>query len=248
MHGGPGGSTSIDSTVFFNPEVYRVVVYDQRGSGKSTPSAEIRENTSQHLVADIETLRKHLQIQKWHLVFGGSWGSSLSLMYAQAHPEAVGSLVLRGILTGREMELKFNRGASGAAMIFPDTYEAFLEPLPIEDRQDPVHGYVKLLKTSDKGVRRTAARAFSAWDLRRNQLVPPPKLWDKLDDDKYCIEKAVMESHYFDNRLFIEEGQLLWKESIDKIRHIPGERPGKRPCLLCWFLLTADRYNRAWPV
>jgi proline iminopeptidase len=123
LHGGPGGQTSLPSTIFFDPAVYRVVLLDQRGSGKSEPAAELRENTSQHLVSDIEALRTHLGIEKWHMVFGGSWGSTLSLLYAQTHPERVGSLVIRGIFTVRESERMFTRGFDGTAHIYPELWE-----------------------------------------------------------------------------------------------------------------------------
>lgn len=202
--------------------MYRVILFDQRGAGKSTPSAEIRENTSQHLVADIEALRQLLSITKWHLVFGGSWGSALSLMYAQAHPNRVGSLILRGVHTGRKKELEFGRGSTGAAMIFPDAYSNFLKPLPLEDRHDPVQGYYKLLQqTTDPNVKRMAAREFNAWDLWRTQIEASANLWGMLDDDKWCLEHAMIETHYFSHGNFIEEGQLLRTENIDKIRHIP---------------------------
>ena len=123
LHGGPGGGTSKENTKFFDPAIYRVVLLDQRGAGKSRPVAETRENTTQHLVADIETLREHLDISKWHMVFGGSWGSTLALAYAQTHPSAVGSLVLRGIFCGRKEETDFVNGPTGAAMLFPEEYD-----------------------------------------------------------------------------------------------------------------------------
>ena len=224
MHGGPGGSTSTANTTWFDPAIYRVILYDQRGSGKSTPSAEIRENTSQHLVADIEVLRKRLGIEQWHLVFGGSWGSTLALMYAQAHPAVVGSLIVRGIHLGRKADLDFHRKATGSAMMFPEQFESFLSVLPIEDRDDPVRGYLKLLQSVDAARKRVVAREYNAWDLITNQLEAPPELWKRLDNDKWCIEHALIECHYFANGDFIEEGELLWPQNIDKIRHIPGEQ------------------------
>lgn len=142
-------------------------------------------------------------------------------MYAQAHPSRVGSLIIRGVHTGRQKELEFGRGSTGAAMIFPAAYKKFLSPLPLEDRSHPVKGYYKLLQTAEPDVRRAAAREFNAWDLWRNQMQAPADLWGKLDDDKWCIEHAMIETHYFSHGDFIEEGQLLRKENIDKIRHIP---------------------------
>ena len=224
LHGGPGGTTSSSDAAYFNPAVYRVVIFDQRGAGRSTPSAELRENTSQHLVADIEALRMHLGIPKWHLVFGGSWGSCLSLMYTQTHPDMVGSLILRGVFTGRSKELEFHRGPTGAAMLFPKEYAAFLEPLPAKDHLDPVRGYSKLLSSPSADTRVAAARSFNAWDICTSYMEPPENWWQKLDNEKWCMEHAAIECHYFSHGLFVEEGELLRKENIDKIRHIPGKR------------------------
>lgn len=161
LHGGPGGSTSKASTVFFDPAVYRVVLFDQRGAGKSLPVAELRENTSQLLVSDIEALREHLAITKWHMVFGGSWGSTLSLLYAQTHPEAVGSLVVRGIFTVRESEVQWTRTAGGAGTLFPEAHEEFMNFLPPAERKDPWPAYHKRLTSEDLETRLNASRAWS---------------------------------------------------------------------------------------
>ena len=130
LHGGPGGQTSYSNTIFFDPSFYRVVLLDQRGSGKSEPAAELRENTSQHLVSDLEQLRKHLGLEKWYMVFGGSWGSTLALLYAETHPEAVGSLVIRGIFTVRKEETMFTRGFDGAARLYPELWDEYISFLP----------------------------------------------------------------------------------------------------------------------
>ena len=160
LHGGPGGSTSRTNTVFFNPDVYRVVLFDQRGSGKSLPAADLRENTSQHLAHDIEELREHLNIDRWHMVFGGSWGSTLALLYAQTYPEAVGSLVLRGIFTIRKSELDFTIGPVGAASLYPEQYEEFVNFLPAEERHNIFASYHKRLTADDKQVQLEASRAW----------------------------------------------------------------------------------------
>ena len=187
LHGGPGGNTSIDSTIFFNPAIYRVVLLDQRGAGKSTPVADLRENTSQHLVSDIEALRTHLNISKWHMVFGGSWGSTLSLLYAQTHPDVVGSLVLRGIFTVRKSEIDFTRGPDGAARLYPELYEEFLNHLPSKDRKDPYPAYHALLTSDDAKARLGAAKAYSKWELGISKLIPDPGDFGKLEDETWYV-------------------------------------------------------------
>lgn len=223
LHGGPGGHTSHGNTKFFDPAVYRVVLFDQRGAGKSTPTAETHENTSQHLVSDIEVLRKHLKISKWHLVFGGSWGSTLSLLYAQSHPEMVGSLILRGIFTVRKSELEFSRGPIGAANIFPEAYEAFVNYLPKKDRARPKEAYHELLNSEDYETRVAAAREWNRWDLSIGTLRPDPGAFAQLDDEAWVLSHARLESHYFVNGGFIEEGQILQDKNLEKIRHIPSK-------------------------
>jgi proline iminopeptidase len=223
LHGGPGGSTSIKSTAFFDPSVYRVVLLDQRGAGKSTPAAELRENTSQHLVSDIEVLRRHLDIPRWHMVFGGSWGSTLALLYAQTHPEAVGSLVLRGIFTVRKSELDWFY-KDGASHIFPDFHEAFINYLPEDDRKDPISAYYKLLTSDDYATRLAAAKAWSGYELATSTILINEESLRKVDDDVWALAHSRIEAHYFKHGAWLEDGQLLKKGNIDKIRHIPGER------------------------
>lgn len=159
LHGGPGGQTSKANTQYFDPKVYRVVLFDQRGAGKSRPAAELRENTSQLLAGDIETLRKYLDIPKWAIVLGGSWGATLALLYAETFPEVVGSLVLRGVFTASRSEFEWSRGDKSASSIYPDAYEDFLGHLPFEGQKDPIKGYYKLLTSEDRQVRIAAARS-----------------------------------------------------------------------------------------
>nr|AJD23152.1 proline iminopeptidase [Onygena corvina] len=220
LHGGPGGHCSKSNTTFFNPDVYRVVLFDQRGAGKSVPNSEIRENTTHDLVRDIEAIRNHLGIAKWHMVFGGSWGSTLSLVYAQAHPEAVGSLVLRGIFTFRREELEWSRDVV-AGRLYPDAYEEFITYLPEKDRGDVVNAFYKLLKSEDKQTRIAASRAWNKWELSISYLRQAPGSLAMLDNDDWTLAHATMELHYAVHDAWIEPGSLLKKENIDLIRHIP---------------------------
>jgi proline iminopeptidase len=228
LHGGPGGHISKGNTAFFNPEQYRVVLLDQRGCGKSRPNATTVNNTTWHLVSDIEALRKHLGITKWHVVFGGSWGSTLALAYAQTHPSSVGSLVLRGIFTVREFELKWNHSPRGVNMLFPDAYEEFVDFLPEEERADHITSYNKRLMSEDESISHPAARAWNKFEISTSALYPNIKGLAQLDDASYNLAHARTEMHYFQNKAWLEDGQLLKQENIDKIRHIPS-----RHLLLC---------------
>ncbi|KAH8704805.1 Alpha/Beta hydrolase protein [Talaromyces proteolyticus] len=231
LHGGPGAGTSPESTIFFNPSIYRIILLDQRGSGKSTPHAEIRENTTAHLVADIEALRTHLAIPKWHMAFGGSWGSTLALAYAQEHPSRVGSLVLRGIFCIRQRELDWSKSAEGpTALLFPDVYQTFLDYLqylPEEERANPYKAYHRLLTEPpvDEESRKrqlAAGRAWNAFELATGSLRPSPDdMEEKMEDDEWVLAHARLEVHYFVNAGFLEEGELLRKDRLDRIRHIP---------------------------
>ncbi|KAK4543095.1 hypothetical protein LTR36_005872 [Oleoguttula mirabilis] len=221
LHGGPGGNTSSDSASFFSPDVHRVVLLDQRGAGKSTPLAELRENTTQHLIDDIETLRKHVGVSKWHMVFGGSWGSTLALAYAEAHPEAVGSLALRGVFLVSRAEIDATYRNGPAPQLYPDEHEAWLRYLPERDREDPVQGYYKLLTSDDAVTRLAAGKAWNRFELRVSQLVAPPDVYAKLEDDAWVLAHARIEAHYFVNDCFLKPGQLLEEGNIARIRHIP---------------------------
>ena len=222
LHGGPGGNSSKDSTKFFDAEVYRVVLFDHRGAGKSLPHAELRENTTQHLINDIEILRRHVGVQKWHTVFGGSWGSTLALAYAETYPAAVGSLVLRSIMLGTEEEMgRLHRGTISSAF-FPQEYEEWLHYLPEEARQNPTAAYHALLTSEDPQTRLCAGRAWNLLELGLSQLVTPPDLPDKLKDEKWVLAHSRLEAHYTLNKCFLEDGQLLKDKNVAKIRHIPS--------------------------
>jgi proline iminopeptidase len=180
-------------------------------------------NTTWHLVSDIEALREHLSIPKWHLVFGGSWGSTLALAYAQKHPSSVGSLVLRGIFTVRAMELKWTNHPGGAAMLFPDKYEELINFLPEEERGEHFENFHKRLMSEDESVSHPAAHAWNLWEISISTLYPNEAGMKNLEDPTWLLAHARTEMHYFVNGGWLEDGQLLRKENVDKIRGIPSE-------------------------
>ncbi|KAK8115905.1 Alpha/Beta hydrolase protein [Apiospora sp. TS-2023a] len=232
LHGGPGAGTSKANTAFFDPAVYRVVLLDQRGAGKSTPCAELRENTTQHLVADIERLREHLGIPKWHMVFGGSWGSTLSLAYAQTHPDMVGSLVLRGIFLGSRVEGQWAEQAMAA--FYPDKQRQFLEYLPAELRANPDRGFYKLACTGDdRAARVDAARAWNRREMDMSSLKADPAALARLDDENWVMSHACLELHYFVHDCFLKPLQFIEPDNIAKIAHIPTSLVQGRLDLLC---------------
>ncbi|KAK8085161.1 hypothetical protein PG997_006432 [Apiospora hydei] len=233
LHGGPGAGTSKANTAFFDPAIYRVVLLDQRGAGKSTPCAEIRENTTQHLVADIEALRTHLGIPKWHMVFGGSWGSTLSLAYSQAHPAMVGSLVLRGIYLGSREEGVWAENAGAA--FYPDVQGEILDFLPpLEEHADRTRRYYELTtQGDDRAARLAAARAWNKREMCMSTAKPDPEALKKLDDEDWVMSHACLELHYFVHDCFLEPMQFLKPENIARISHIPTSLVQGRLDLLC---------------
>lgn len=228
LHGGPGGHTSPSNTTYFNPVIYRVVLYDQRGAGQSLPKSCIEENTTHHLVQDIESLRKHLGIGKWFMLFGGSWGATLALLYAQRFPEVVGSLVLRGIFTATQHEIEWTRMPDGgAARIWPAEYAKFLEFLDDEERKMPVESYYKYIlnESGDETTRKKrveAAREWNRWELTIGALTHTPSTYDKLMDEDWVMAHATLEAHYEANGAWLEDGQILKEENMRRIRDIPG--------------------------
>jgi proline iminopeptidase len=204
---------------------------DQRGAGKSTPHAELKENTTWHLVEDVETLRKHLGIDRWTIVFGGSWGSSLSLAYAQTHPTRVKSLVLRGIFTLRRRELEFFY-QEGSSWIFPDAWEKYIEPIPEEERGDMMAAYYKRLTGDDEEEKLKCARAWSVWEMTTSRLFVDPKYIARaVEDDSFAVAFARIECHYFVNHGFLKEGQLIDNAHI--LKDIPVEIIQGRYDLVC---------------
>ncbi|MGO9515020.1 MAG: prolyl aminopeptidase [Steroidobacteraceae bacterium] len=243
LHGGPGAGADKRSRQFFDPQHYRIVVFDQRGCGRSRPGASLVENTTWHLVADIERLRKHLAIERW-LVFGGSWGSTLSLAYAEAHPERVSELVLRGIFLLRYAEIRWLY-QHGASDIFPDYWEAYRDVIPIDERDDFLRAYHQRLTGSDQRVALTAARAWSVWEASTSFLLSNLENIRKWSEDQFALAVARIECHYFVNRGFLRsETQLL--DDVPRIRHIPATIVQGRYDIVCPPTSAWD-LHRAWP-
>ncbi|KAF2970729.1 hypothetical protein GQX73_g2754 [Xylaria multiplex] len=246
LHGGPGGSTNPGCSKFFNPAVYRVVLMDQRGAGKSRPRHELKENTTQHLSDDIERLREHLGIGKWHMVFGGSWGSTLGLFYTQAHPEKVGSLVLRGVFTVRRSELLCG-GKPVAALFFPQQWEQFVNFLPENERADPMNAYYARLTSEDREVSYAAAREWNRYDLCCGTLKPDIGALTELDDPEWNLTHALFEAHYlFQYGAWLQDGELLFPANMEKIKDIPGAIVQGRYDMVCP-PVTAWEVHKAWP-
>ncbi|KII85021.1 hypothetical protein PLICRDRAFT_45127 [Plicaturopsis crispa FD-325 SS-3] len=244
LHGGPGGGTDEKDRTFFNPTKYKIILFDQRGSGKSTPTASLEENTTWDLVKDIEKLREHLNIEKWH-VFGGSWGSTLSLIYAQSHPDRVKSLVLRGIFTLRKSELNFFY-QNGASHLFPEAWEEYIAPIPEAERHDMVLAYHAQLNSVDDATRAKAAKAWTKWEMVTSKLFVDPEHVAEAEKDDFANAFARIENHYFINDGFMRDGQILEKQEIDKIRHIPAVIVQGRYDVICP-ATTAYALKKAWP-
>jgi len=243
LHGGPGGGTDPKHRRFFDPSVYRIVLLDQRGCGKSTPHASLVENTTHHLVADVEAVREKLGIDRW-LVFGGSWGSTLALAYAEKHPERVTELVLRGIFLLRKREIDWFY-QEGASRLFPDAWEEYLEPIPAAERGDLLTAYHKRLTSDDATVRTRAAKAWSVWEAKTSCLSPNLELIAKNAEDDYALAFARIECHYFVNRGFFEKDDELLA-NVSRIRHIPAVIVQGRYDVVCP-MDSAWALHRAWP-
>jgi proline iminopeptidase len=243
LHGGPGGGTDPSHRSYFDPKKYRIVLMDQRGSGKSTPHASLIDNTTWHLVEDIEVLRKFLHIDQW-LVFGGSWGSTLALAYAETHPQQVKGLILRGIFLVRPKELHWFY-QFGAHYLFTDQWEKFIDPIPLRERGDLVMAYYKRLTSSDPAVRKRAASAWSAWEGATLKLIFDPALYEQFTQDDYADALARIECHYFINKGFFKTDNWLL-EHIHTISKIPGVIIQGRYDIVCPFESAWD-LHKAWP-
>ncbi len=244
LHGGPGSGLSPYHRRFFDPARYRIVLFDQRGAGRSTPHAELRNNTTAHLVQDIETIREHLGIERW-VVFGGSWGSTLALAYAQAHPERVLGLVLRGIFLGRPAELRwFNELDGGARWIFPERWAHYEAHIPEDERDHMVDAYWRRLDSDDEAVRVAAAMAWSAWEGGSTTLLHDPDEPGIFEDPHAAVSVARTEAYYFRHQVFLEPDQLL--RDVGRIRHIPATIVHGRYDVICPVKNAYDLAS-AWP-
>ncbi|MBK9088781.1 MAG: prolyl aminopeptidase [Holophagales bacterium] len=243
LHGGPGGGTDGKMRRFFDPGKYRIILFDQRGSGKSTPYASLEANTTWDLVADTEKLREHLGIAKWQ-VFGGSWGSTLALAYAETHPERVTELVLRGIFLLRRKEIEWFY-QEGASILFPDAWEPYLAHIPEAERGDLVAAYHRRLTSDDPAVRLAAAKIWSGWEGATSKLLPDASFTGHYEEDEFALAFARIEAHYFQNRGFFEVDDQLLRD-VGRIRHIPGVIVQGRYDVVCP-IFSAWALHRAWP-
>ncbi len=241
LHGGPGAGAIPAHRRFFDPAHYRIVIFDQRGAGRSTPPGELRENTTAHLIADIERLRALVGVETW-LLFGGSWGSTLALAYAEAHPERVSGLILRGIFLGSEAEISWF--LYGMRAVFPEAWRALTAPLDESERCDILAAYRRRVTDPDPAVSLPAARRWSRYEGACSTLLPSPETVAAFGADATALGLARIETHYFVNRLFLPDGALL--DNIGRIRHLPAAIVQGRYDMICP-IRTADALHRAWP-
>ncbi len=243
LHGGPGGGIDADYRRFFDPVRWHVTLFDQRGSGKSTPHAELRENTTWDLVADIEKLRRHVGVEKW-TVFGGSWGSTLALAYAEAHPERVDGLILRGIFLLRRKELLWFY-QEGTSWLFPDAWDQFVKPIPPVERADMISAYYRRLTSKDKSVRAEAAKAWSIWEGTTSRLQVDAATVARFGQDRFADAFARIEAHYFvHGGWFRTDTQLL--DDVPRIAHLPAVIVQGRYDVICP-ATSAWELHKRWP-
>tara|TARA_B100000609_G_C17194139_1_gene424191 strand:+ start:256 stop:1209 length:954 start_codon:yes stop_codon:yes gene_type:complete len=242
LHGGPGGGITPAYRGFFNPEKYRVVLFDQRGCGQSTPHAELTNNTTPHLIADIEQLRTHLKIDTWQ-VFGGSWGSTLALAYAQTHPERVTELVLRGIYLCREVEQRWIY-QEGLSKIFPDAFEPYATLIAPEKRYNFIAAYHELLTGDDENLKLAAAREWTLWETRCSKLLPDEQAVKEASNPHFALAFARIENHFFYHNCWLEDGQLL--NNAHRLHEIPGTIVQGRYDMVCP-PTSAWELHKAWP-
>ena len=243
IHGGPGAGSNPSMPRFHDPDAHRIVLFDQRGCGRSTPHAELEENTTWDLVADMERIRLHLGIERWQL-FGGSWGSCLALAYAETHPERVTEIILRGIFTLREKELRWFY-QEGASFLLPDAFEDYCRPIPVEERGDMIGAYYRRLTGPDQDVRLACARAWSMWEGSALSLLPDPARVAAFGSPHYAIAFGRIECHYFQNKGFLDsDDQLIARAPL--LRDIPGVIVHGRYDL-CTPVATAWDLHKAWP-
>lgn len=241
LHGGPGAGANASHRRFFDPRHYRIIIFDQRGSGRSAPLGEIRNNTTPLLIEDIERLRRHLGIEAW-FVFGGSWGSTLALAYAEFHPERVRGLALRGIFLCRKSEIQWF--LYGLQELAPEAWRAFAGFIPENERHDLLGAYHKRLMNPDPAIHMPAARAWSVYEGSCSTLLPSPETVQAFSGDTLALGLARMEAHYFANNIFLPENFLL--ENVGRIRQIPASIVQGRYDLVCP-IRSADDLAQAWP-
>lgn len=243
IHGGPGGGINATMRRLHDPQLYRIILFDQRGCGQSTPHAELRENTTWDLVADMERIRQHLGIETWQ-VFGGSWGSTLGLAYAQTHPDRVSELVLRGIFTIRRFEIDWMY-TNGASIVFPDKFEPYQEHIPEAERDDMIDAYYRRLTDPDPAVQLAAARKWARWEGSVLSILPDAEREDAFEADHFAIAFARIECHFFQNRGFFESDDHLMRNT-HLIRHIPGVIVHGRYDM-CTPFVNAWQLKKVWP-
>ena len=242
VHGGPGGGCGKYDRRYFDPELYRIILFDQRGSGRSTPHASLENNTTPDLVADMEVIRARLGVEKWAL-FGGSWGSTLSLVYAETYPERVLGLILRGIFLCRPKDLQwFYQG--GAAQVFPDYWQDFLQPIAEADRGDLIHAYYRLLTGDNDLLKMGAAKAWSLWEGRCATLRPNHDVVESFAKPHKALSLACIEAHYFVNNAFLEPDQIV--NNAHRLSGLPGTMIHGRYDMVCP-LDNAFALQKAWP-
>jgi len=242
LHGGPGAACEPFQRRFFDPEKYRIILFDQRGCGRSTPHAELAENTTENLVADIETIREYLKVEKW-LVFGGSWGSTLALAYAEAYAKCVTGLILRGIFLCRQRDIQWFY-QDGASYIYPDRWQDYLNVIAEDERSDLVAAYYKRLTSDQKETQLEAARAWSIWEGSTSNLIAKPSVLNHFTDQHIALSLARIECHYFVNNSFLRKNQLL--EEANKLRDIPGVIVHGRYDVVCP-VEQAYALHQVWP-
>ncbi len=242
VHGGPGAGSSKSDRRFFDPEKFRIIIFDQRGCGRSTPHASLENNTSPHLVEDIETIRKKLDVEKW-MLFGGSWGATLSLLYAEAHPEVITGLILRGTFLCRDSDLDWFY-KSGADHIYPDYWQEFIKPIPEADRDNLVAAYHTLLTGDNELAKMAAAKSWSLWEGQCATLRTSTDVINKFTDPHLAVSLARIETHYFMNKAFIEPNQIV--NNAEKLEGIPGIIIHGRYDMVCPLDNAFQLYN-AWP-
>jgi proline iminopeptidase len=241
VHGGPGSGCELHSRCFFDPEKYRIILFDQRGAGRSSPNAETTNNTLQHLVADMEKIRTFLKIDKW-VVFGGAWGSTLCLAYAEAHPERVMGMVLRSVFLGRQQDVKWIH-QEGASDIFPDHWVDYRHPIPVAEHDDLVTAYHQRVNGKDELAKMAAAKAWSLWSAQCASLHPNQDLLKHYANPHRAMARARLATHYYVNDCFLSEDQLI--DAADRIRDIPGIIVHGRFDMLCR-LENAHTLHKAW--